>query len=232
MVAFAKKVGKTPVVVKDAPGFLVNRILAVYLAEASRILAEGASIEQADEALLQFGMPMGPFNLMDEIGLDVGAKVSHVLIQAFGNRMGVAGGLDKMVAAGHLGKKNGKGFYIYQGKEKRVDPAVYSLFQNMSAPGPTFVKSEAQERCVLLMINEAAFCLMEKIVRRPHDVDAGMIFGTGFPPFRGGLLRYADTLGMKRLVERLQHYAEKFGERFLPADLLVEMARQGRGFYG
>ncbi|MGH7491042.1 MAG: 3-hydroxyacyl-CoA dehydrogenase NAD-binding domain-containing protein [bacterium] len=231
MVAFAKKIGKTPIVVKDAPGFLVNRILAVYLAEASRILVEGASIEHVDDAFLQFGMPMGPFNLMDEIGLDVGAKASHVLIHAFGERMGAAGGLDKMVAAGRLGKKNGKGFYIYQGKEKSVDPAVYSLFESQTAPGSKLVKSEAQERCVLLMINEAAFCLMEQIVRRPHDVDAGMIFGTGFPPFRGGLLRYADSLSSGRVVERLRNYADKFGERFRPADRLVEMAAQGRGFY-
>ncbi len=231
VVAFAKKLGKTPIVVKDAPGFLVNRILAVYLAEASRILLEGASIEQIDEALLQFGMPMGPFNLMDEIGLDVGAKVSHILIAAFGERMGVAGGLDQMVAAGRLGKKNGKGFYIYQGKEKKVDQTVYSFFQSQAAPGSKFEKGEAQERCVLLMINEAARCLSEQIVRRPHDVDAGMIFGAGFPPFRGGLLRYADTLGIARIIERLEHYAGNFGERFRPAEMLVEMKSGQKKFY-
>lgn len=231
IVAFAKKIGKTPVVVKDAPGFLVNRILAVYLAEASRILLEGASIEQVDETLLQFGMPMGPFNLMDEIGLDVGAKVSRILIEAFGERMGIAGALDQMVAAGRLGKKNGRGFYLYQGKEKKADPAVHAFFESKAAPGTKFVKSEALERCVLLMVNEAALCLAEEIVRRPHEVDAGMIFGTGFPPFRGGLLRHADALGADRVVERLEHYAGKLGERFRPAPMLVEMKTAGRKFY-
>ena len=231
LVAFAKKLGKTPIVVKDAPGFLVNRILAVYLAEASRILLEGASIEQVDDALLQFGMPMGPFNLMDEIGLDVGAKVSQVLIEAFGERMGVAGGLDQMVSDGRLGKKTGSGFYLYQGKEKQADPTVYAFFQGQAEPGTKFVKSEAQERCVLLMINEAALCLAEGIVRRPHDVDAGMIFGTGFPPFRGGLLRYANSLGVERVVERLEHYAAKCGDRFRPAEMLGQMKAAGKKFY-
>lgn len=210
MVAFAKKLGKTPIVVKDAPGFLVNRILSAYLAEASRILQEGYSIEEIDEALVQFGMPMGPFNLVDEVGLDVAAKVSHIMIDAFGSRMNAGEGLDKLAADKRLGKKNGKGFYLYQGKEKSVDQSIYD-FLNLKSSGAKLAKSEAQERCVLLMINEAALCLSEAIVRRPHDVDAGMIFGTGFPPFRGGLLRYADTLGVNRVIERMEHYASKHG---------------------
>lgn len=230
MVAFAKKLGKTPIVVKDAPGFLVNRILSAYLAEASRILQEGYSIEEIDEALVQFGMPMGPFNLVDEVGLDVAAKVSHIMIDAFGSRMNAGEGLDKLAADKRLGKKNGKGFYLYQGKDKSVDQGIYD-FLNLKPSGAKLAKSEAQERCVLLMINEAALCLSEEIVRRPHDVDAGMIFGTGFPPFRGGLLRYADTLGVARVIERMEHYANKHGERFQPAPMLVEMKAGEKKFY-
>jgi len=236
LVAFAKKIGKTPVVCKDAPGFLVNRILGAYLAESARILFEGASIAHIDKALLDFGMPMGPFNLVDEIGIDVAAKVSHILEAAFGSRMSVGDGkganaLDKIVESGRWGKKNGKGFYIYEGKDKRVDESVRPL---AGAPPPTdtrFAVEEIQDRCVLMMLNEAAMILAEGIVRRPQDVDAGMIFGTGFPPFRGGLLRYADSLGIETISEKMEALAAKFGERFKPAALLVEMKSAGRKFY-
>ncbi|MGH7602024.1 MAG: 3-hydroxyacyl-CoA dehydrogenase NAD-binding domain-containing protein, partial [bacterium] len=189
LVAFAKKIGKTPIVVKDSPGFLVNRILGAYMAEAGRMLKEGATIEQIDEALLKFGMPMGPVNLFDEVGLDVAAKVSHILENAFGARMAGEGMMDKIVETGRLGKKNGKGFYIYEGKDKKIDPAIYGLIGKAGKFEGT--AAEIQDRCVLPMINEAAMCLAEGIVRRPEDVDVGMIFGTGFPPFLGGLLRYA-----------------------------------------
>lgn len=231
LVAFAKKLGKTPIVVKDSPGFLVNRILAVYMAEASRMLQAGGTIEEIDKALVDFGMPMGPFNLIDEVGIDVAAKAGKIMIEAFGERMGVSGALDKLVADGRLGKKNGKGFYLYRGKEKQIDQNVYALLNLAPAKGQHFAKHEPEERCVLMMINEAAMCLSEGIIRRPHEVDAGMIFGTGFPPFRGGLLRYADSLGSNRVVERLEYYAGKLGDHFKPAAMLVEMARQGRSFY-
>ncbi|MGH7455233.1 MAG: 3-hydroxyacyl-CoA dehydrogenase family protein, partial [bacterium] len=229
LVAFAKKIGKTPIVVKDSPGFLVNRILGAYMAEAGRILKEGATIEQIDEALLKFGMPMGPINLFDEVGLDVAAKVSHILENAFGSRMAGEGMMDKIVETGRLGKKNGKGFYIYEGKDKKIDPAIYALIGKAGRfEGPA---AEIQDRCVLPMINEAAMCLAEGIVRRPEDVDVGMIFGTGFPPFLGGLLRYADARGIENIVGKLETLAGKYGERFKPAERLMEMKQAREKFY-
>jgi len=229
LVAFAKKIGKTPIVVKDSPGFLVNRILGAYMAEAGRLLMEGATIEQIDNALLEFGMPMGPINLFDEVGLDVAAKVSHILENAFGARMAGEGMMDKIVESGRLGKKNGKGFYIYEGKNKKVDPAIYAFIPKTGKFNGGV--AEMQDRCVLPMINEAAMCLSESIVRRPADVDVGMIFGTGFPPFRGGLLRYADARGIDNIASKLETLAGKYGERFKPAALLVEMKRSDRKFY-
>jgi 3-hydroxyacyl-CoA dehydrogenase/enoyl-CoA hydratase/3-hydroxybutyryl-CoA epimerase len=229
LVAFAKKIGKTPIVVKDSPGFLVNRILGAYMAEAGRMLKEGATIEQIDNALLEFGLPMGPISLFDEVGLDVAAKVSHILEAAFGSRMAGEGMMDKIVESGRLGKKQGKGFYIYEGKTKKIDPAIYAFM----GKGGKFEGGGAdiQERCVLLMINEAAMCLAEGIVRRPDDVDVGMIFGTGFPPFRGGLLRYADMRGIDNIVGKLETLAEKYGDRFKPAERLIEMKQAGMKFY-
>jgi 3-hydroxyacyl-CoA dehydrogenase/enoyl-CoA hydratase/3-hydroxybutyryl-CoA epimerase len=230
LVAFAKKIGKTPIVVmKDSAGFLVNRILGTYMAEAGRTLKEGATIEQIDEALVKFGMPMGPINLFDEVGLDVAAKVSHILENAFGSRMAGEGMMDKIVETGRLGKKNGKGFYIYEGKEKKIDPAIYGLIGKAGKFEGT--AGEIQDRCVLPMINEAAMCLAEGVVRRPEDVDVGMIFGTGFPPFLGGLLRYADGRGIDNVVGKLETLAGKYGERFKPAERLMEMKRAGKKFY-
>jgi 3-hydroxyacyl-CoA dehydrogenase/enoyl-CoA hydratase/3-hydroxybutyryl-CoA epimerase len=229
LVAFSKKIGKTPIVVKDSPGFLINRILGAYMAEAGRILKEGASIEQIDNALLEFGMPMGPINLFDEVGLDVAAKVSHILEHAFGSRMAGEGLMDKIVETGRLGKKNGKGFYLYEGKNKKVDPAIYAFVPKTGKFADS--AAEMQDRCVLPMINEAAMCLSEGLVRRPADVDVGMIFGTGFPPFRGGLLRYADARGIDNIVGKLETLAGKYGERFKPAERLMEMKQSGKKFY-
>jgi len=230
LVAFSKKIGKTPIVVmKDSAGFLVNRILGAYMAEAGRMLIEGATIEQLDSALVEFGMPMGPINLFDEVGIDVAAKVSHILENAFGGRMAGDGMLDKIVESGRLGKKNGKGFYIYEGKNKKVDPAIYAFIPKTGKFDGN--AAEMQDRCVLPMINEAAMCLAEGLVRRPADVDIGMIFGTGFPPFRGGLLRYADARGIDNIVGKLETLAGKYGERFKPAERLMEMKQSGKKFY-
>jgi len=231
LVAFAKQIGKTPIVVKDTPGFLVNRILTVYMTEAARMLQAGGTIVEIDRALLAFGMPMGPFELIDEVGIDVAAKVSKVMIAAFGERMSADGALERLVEAGRLGRKNGKGFYLHQGKEKQVDPAVYGLLNLAPGREGRLGKDEPAERCVLVMINEAAQCLAEGVVRRPQEVDAGMIFGTGFPPFRGGLLRYADSLGSSRVVERLEFYANQFGAHFRPVAALMDLAKQNKNFY-
>jgi len=229
--AFALELGKVPVVVRDAPGFLVNRILMLYFNEALRLLSEGVTIEAADRAMLDFGMPMGPFALMDEIGLDTGQHAAGVLEGAFGKRIGAATPvLAAIVGAGRLGKKNGKGFYVYKGGQRgRPDPAVAKLAgtaQPLQLPVETL-----QERMVLAMVNEAAICLEDGVVREPRDIDIAMVFGTGFPPFRGGLLRYADSVGPAILVDRLARLADAQGERFRPAGLLRDMVREERRFY-
>jgi 3-hydroxyacyl-CoA dehydrogenase/enoyl-CoA hydratase/3-hydroxybutyryl-CoA epimerase len=209
----------------------VNRILMLYFNEALRLLSEGVSVDDADRAMLAFGMPMGPFALMDEIGLDTGQHAAAVLEGAFGKRIGAATPvLQAIVGAGRLGKKNGKGFYQYkQGQRGRPDPAVAKLAGG-AAPLQLPVET-LQERMVLAMVNEAAICLEDGVVREPRDVDVAMVFGTGFPPFRGGLLRYADSVGPAVLVDRLARLADAQGERFRPAGLLRDMVREERRFY-
>ena len=228
---FAIELGKVPVVVRDSPGFLVNRILMLYFNEALRLLAEGVPIAAADRAMEGFGMPMGPLALMDEIGLDTGQHAAAVLEGAFGKRIGTATPLlQTMVAGGRLGKKNGKGFYRYKnGKRARPDETVAKL---AGAGVPLELPVETlQERMILAMVNEAAICLEDGVVREPRDVDVAMVYGTGFPPFRGGLLRYADSVGPAVLVDRLSRLADAHGERFRPAGMLRDMVREERRFY-
>ena len=229
--AFAIELGKVPVVVRDSPGFLVNRILMLYFNEALRFLAEGVTIEDADRSMEAFGVPMGPFSLMDEIGLDTGQHAAAVLEGAFGKRIGAATPiLQAIVAGGRLGKKSGGGFYHYKnGRKSHPDAAVPKLAGATAAlhlPVETL-----QERMVLAMVNEAAICLEDGVVREPRDVDVAMVYGTGFPPFRGGLLRYADSIGPAILVDRLSRLADAHGERFRPAGLLRDMVREERRFY-
>jgi len=231
IVALSKRLGKTPIVVKDKEGFLVNRILMPYLNEGALLAEEGVGIETVDRLMLDFGMPMGVFILLDEIGLDVSMKVADILFEAFGERMRPSVVLSKMVAAGRLGKKNGKGFYAYKGKERSVADETKGLIAEVRKDQSGILEKEIAGRLVLSMINEAAMILSEGIADRASVVDTGMIFGTGFPPFRGGLLRYADSLGLEAIRMDLEDYAERFGERFKPADLIVEMAREGRNFY-
>lgn len=228
---FAIELGKVPVVVRDSPGFLVNRILMLYFNEALRLLAEGVPVTATDRAMEEFGMPMGPFALMDEIGLDTGQHAAAVLEGAFGKRIGSATPLlQALVSAGRLGKKNGKGFYGYKnGKRTRSDEAVSKL---AGAGAPLQLPVETlQERMILAMVNEAAICLEDGVVREPRDVDVAMVYGTGFPPFRGGLLRYADSVGPAVLVDRLSRLADAHGERFRPAGMLRDMVREERRFY-
>lgn len=225
----SKRLGKTPIVVKDAPGFLVNRLLMSYLNEASYLLAEGGLIEEIDKMVLDFGMPMGPFELIDEVGIDVGDKVAHVLFEQLGERMKPSEVNHKVKDSGRLGKKNKKGFYAYnsQSKKESVDSEVQAMFPG----GKRFDPTEVVDRCILPMINEAARCLEEKVVERAEDVDLGMIMGTGFPPFRGGLLRYADSVGIPTLIEKLKHYESTVSPRFKPSEAILKMASEGRTFY-
>jgi 3-hydroxyacyl-CoA dehydrogenase/enoyl-CoA hydratase/3-hydroxybutyryl-CoA epimerase len=234
VVGLGKRLGKTVIVVNDGPGFYTSRILSPYMNEASHLLAEGAAVDELDEALRDFGFPVGPLQLLDEVGADVGAKVAHVLQEAFGDRMKPPEGFDKLLEAGRLGRKAKKGFYVYgEGKEKgrrAVDRAVYDLLphgQKRRSPPA----AEMAERCVLQMVNEAALCLAEKIVRSPRDGDIGAVFGLGWPPFRGGPFRHVDALGAQVVVDKLRRWQDRFGARFTPAPLLVEMARSGATFF-
>lgn len=226
----SKQLGKTPIVVKDAPGFLVNRLLVPYLNEAMYLLADGAMIPEIDHALLEFGMPMGPMELIDEVGVDVGEKVLQILYQAFGGRMTPSPLTPKVVAAGRLGKKNRKGMYVYSSKGKELDLKLYEIL-GVSPRSGAIASEEMVERCILPMVNEAARCLEEGVVSSAAEVDLGMIMGTGFPPFRGGLLRYADGLGVKMIVDRLRMYQERFGLRFEPSAALLKRAENHEKFY-
>jgi len=174
---------------------------------------------------------MGPLTLFDEVGIDVTYKVSKILEKAFGDKMQASPVIAKMYENKRFGKKSGKGFYVHKGKQKQADPAVYTLLGELRKEDTPLAVGIIQERCILLMINEAARCLEEEIVRHPRDVDIGMIFGTGFPPFRGGLLHYADSIGSERLQHNLENYAEKYGARFTPAQLIVDMAKKGEKFF-
>ncbi len=228
---FALRLGKLPVVVKDSPGFLVNRILMFYLGEAIRLLEEGVRIDAVDSAMTRFGMPLGPFALMDEIGLETVLHVARVLQAAYGKRAeGSTRALESLIVSERRGARGGGGFYRYRrGKRTLPDPEAYNLFEARQArdlPPETI-----QERLVLAMVNEAAVCLEDGVVERPMDLDIAMVTGTGFPPFRGGLLRYADCIGIAVTVDRLARLADGHGERFRPAGLLREMVTRQRRFY-
>ncbi len=228
----SRKLGKLPVVVNDGPGFLVNRILMPYLGEAVVLLEEGGKIDEIDRALLQFGMPMGAFILLDEIGIDIAQKVSEILYQGLGARVKPSPLLGALYKEGYYGRKNGNGFYRYQGRKRgESDSSIYSMIPAGQGSNGRISAEEIIDRTVLLMIKEAALCLEEKIIDRPDLLDAALIFGIGFPPFRGGLLRYADKIGGGTIVEKLGGYAKKYGERFAPPSSLVEMAKSGKRFY-
>lgn len=228
--AFARKLGKTVVYCNDGPGFVVNRILGPYMNEAGFVLQEGNSIESIDSAMVAFGMPMGPMALLDEVGIDVAAKVAKILGSAFGARLEPSSVVDKLYADGRYGKKNGKGLYLYkEGKRLGPDPSVYGVL-GIGSPHPA-IASEVVERMVFAMINEAAVILDEKIVATAADLDLAMIMGTGFPPFRGGLLRYADSLGLPYIVSKLDQLASRHGKRFTPTEPLRRMAARNGRFY-
>jgi 3-hydroxyacyl-CoA dehydrogenase/enoyl-CoA hydratase/3-hydroxybutyryl-CoA epimerase len=229
-VAVGKRQGKTVIVVNDGPGFYTSRILAPYMNEAAELLMEGALVEDVDAALTAFGFPVGPITLLDEVGIDVGAKVGKILHHAFGERMAPPQAMEKLIADGRLGRKAKKGFYTYGGKKKEVDASVYDLLPD-AAKRRKMSRDEIGERVVLQMVNEAIRCLGEGIVRSPRDGDVGAIFGLGFPPFLGGPFRYADAIGPGALLERIERWHDKFGDRFEPAPLLVEHARAGERFH-
>ncbi|KYN88124.1 multifunctional fatty acid oxidation complex subunit alpha [Vibrio cidicii] len=229
VVALAKKQGKTPIVVKDKAGFYVNRILAPYMNEAAHILLANEPIDTVDSALLDFGFPVGPITLLDEVGVDIGAKIIPILVNELGERFRGPDVFDTLLNDGRKGRKSGKGFYTYKGKKKEVDKSVYKLLK--LKPEPKLSENDIALRCVLPMLNEAVRCLDDGIIRSPRDGDIGAIFGIGFPPFLGGPFRYMDQFGLKELVEKMNQFAEKYGDRFAPCDGLLTRAGEGRRFY-
>lgn len=231
-VEFGRRQGKTAIVVQDGAGFYVNRILAPYINEAGHLLNEGVAIDAIDRALVQFGFPVGPFTLLDEVGIDVGSKVGPILYEAFGERMKPAGVADALLADGRHGRKSKKGFYLYEGVKKGEKPVDKSVYRVLGASGDKALDArEIVERCLLPMLNEAALCWEEQVIRGPRDGDVGAVFGIGFPPFLGGPFRHADSLGIAALVKKLEQYRQRLGDRFHPAEILLRMARKSQSFY-
>ncbi len=232
--AFAVKQGKTAIVVEDGPGFYTTRILSPFLNEAVLLLEEGARMEALDGALKDFGYPVGPVTLLDEVGIDVGAHVARELGPVYAHRgLGASDALPRLFEAGYQGRKNGRGFYVYppRGKKgkKRPNAEVYGLLGG--APRRPMDRKAMAERLALLMANEALHCLQEGVLSCPRDGDVGAVFGLGFPPFRGGPFRYLDALGARQAVDQYEALAKLHGQRFTPAPLLVEMAKSGKKFY-
>jgi 3-hydroxyacyl-CoA dehydrogenase/enoyl-CoA hydratase/3-hydroxybutyryl-CoA epimerase len=229
-VAYGRAQGKTVIVVNDGTGFYTSRIVAPYSNEALRLIEEGASIESIDKALERWGFPVGPLLLADEVGLDVGHKVGKIMVDAFGERMQGPDTMARITAGDRKGRKNGKGFYLYDDKGQRggEDESVYEeLGLGARREIPVL---EIQERVTLMMINEAALCLEEGILRSARDGDIGAVMGLGFPPFRGGPFWYVDQIGASVIVDRLQGLATRHGNRFTPARILVDAAENGTKF--
>ena len=231
-VSYGKHLGKTVIVVNDGPGFYTTRTLGAYMNEAGHLLDEGATIDAIDEALIDYGFPVGPITLLDEVGIDVGGKVGRVLYEAFGDRMTPSNGMRLVAEQGRTGRKGKRGFYLYDSNGKKGDPdiTVYEAFGGRRAQS-TVSEEEIVRRCVLAMINEAARCLEEGILRSARDGDVGAVFGIGFPPFRGGPFRYVDSVGAASVVRQLQELHDRHSPRFEPSELLIDMARDGKRFY-
>jgi 3-hydroxyacyl-CoA dehydrogenase / enoyl-CoA hydratase / 3-hydroxybutyryl-CoA epimerase len=238
-VAVGKKQGKTVIVVNDGVGFYTTRVLGPLLNEACWLLLEGAAVETIDEAMVDWGFPVGPLTLLDEVGIDVAAHVGGVMVEAFGDRVLPPRAIGSVMTDDRKGRKNGKGFYLYgdaakrAGKGKHVDPTIYAALGLEKPKGSTKLSvDDIQMRCALQFVNEALYCLGEKILRSPRDGDVGAIFGLGFPPFRGGPFRFVDTMRPSGVLQRMKHYEQTLGKRFTPAPVLVEMATSDRTFYG
>ncbi len=230
---FGLKQGKTCIVVKDSPGFYVNRILGPYMNESLLLLDEGVAIDAIDKAMKKKGFPVGPITLFDQVGLDIAAHVVDSSRKIVADRSGfaISDSVIKMFEAGRLGRKNGQGFYQYdeKGKKKGVDTSAYQFFKGKG--GTSMDMETIQNRCLYLMFNEAVLCLDEGIIASPTDGDLGAVFGTGFLPFTGGPFRYMDQLGIDNVVKTMNDLASKYGEKYSPAKMLVDMAVKGTSFH-
>ena len=229
-VAFGKKMGKTVIVVRDKPGFFINRILSPYMCETGQLLKEGAPIEAVDVAMTRWGFPVGPVTLMDEVGLDVAVKAAGVMRAALGERLTPAIDIDKLVKSGRLGRKNGRGIFRYEnGKKAGPDEEVYGVLGITRGQAPP--EADIVERLTLIMMNEAVRALEEGVIRQPRDGDIGSIFGFGYPPFRGGPFRTLDAMGTTHALQVLERLAAAHGPRFAPAAMLADLGRRGGRFY-
>ncbi len=228
------KQGKTCIVVKDGPGFYVNRILAPYSNECLLMIDEGIAIDAVDKALLKKGFPVGPITLLDEVGLDIAAHVTESSKKIVEGRAGfeVCEAVVKMNADGRKGKKNKKGFFAYNDKRKKtgVDPSAYNYFKGNGKQ--ELEREEIQNRAVMLMLKEAVLCLEEGIIANPKDGDLGAVFGIGFLPFTGGPFSAIDTWGVQNVVNTMNELKSKYGERFSAPKTLVKMAEKGERFHG
>ena len=245
---FVRQVGKVPVIVRDSPGFLVNRVLFPYLLDAAELFESGVDAERIDRALVEWGMPMGPLRLIDEIGVDITIDIGKTLEKAYGQRDHVAAVLLWLRDQQMLGRKTGAGFYKYEGKRQTPNDSLVewrrgSVVAGGADPGrvavspgpepgssPPATDVDLPHRLIFLMVNEAARCVEERVVDSPEDADYGMILGTGFAPFRGGPLRFAEHFGLKRTVEELERLA-RTEEKFTPCEILKKHARDGTKFY-
>ena len=229
------KIGKKPIIVKDGPGFLVNRVLGVYMAEAGRMLKECGNPDKIDQQIVSFGMPMGPFRLLDEVGFDVAAHVGPVLENGLNSKRFAVddegGAVARLCKLGYLGKKNSKGFYLYNEKGKETGFNSSILNPIGFTPNNSFNYDDVVDRCTLLMVNEACLIMEEGLVDGPETTDLGMIFGTGFAPFRGGLCSFADHEGAASIVDRMNKLKAKYGDHFTPSKTLVKQAEAGTRFF-
>ena len=233
MAALARALKKTPVLINDCSGFLVNRILMTYLNEAVLLVEEGVDFVKIDKIIFDFGMPMGPFTLLDEIGIKVGYKVAKILLAAYPERFEESPIFSRIGSMDNItGRISGKGFFVYKKKKSAPNPAIYEVLEeNKNIKNYKIFKNEIIERCLFRMINEAALCLEEGVIENPGFIDMALILGIGFPPFRGGLLKYADDVGIENVLCGLEKYEKKYGKRFKACNLLKEKAKKKEGFY-
>ncbi|PYK92605.1 MAG: hypothetical protein DME36_12970 [Verrucomicrobia bacterium] len=224
--AFVRQIGKLPVIVRDSPGFLVNRVLFPYLVDAATLFENGVDADKIDNALVKWGMPMGPLRLIDEIGFDITIDIASTLEKAYGKRDRAPEILRKMREAKLLGRKSGAGFYKYEGKSQTPNESLEQWRRSTARNEDV----DLTHRLIFLMVNEAARCLEEIVVESPEDADYGMILGTGFAPFRGGPLRFADHFGLKKVADEMERLAQS-DEKFTPCALLKKHARDGTKFY-
>jgi enoyl-CoA hydratase/long-chain 3-hydroxyacyl-CoA dehydrogenase len=228
------KQGKTCIVVKDVPGFYVNRCLGPYLVEVSALVRDGVSLETLDKALKDFGMPVGPITLADEVGVDVASHVASFLSNAdLGVRMqgGDVSLMKNMVEKGWLGKKSGQGFYTHSGKKKTINAEIKAYVKGFVDEDLGLSETEVQNRAVSRFVNEAIKCLEDEIIGNPTVGDIGLVFGTGFAPFRGGPFRYMDQFGADKYVDMMNGFADKYGPQFEPCQMLKDYAASGRKFH-